>query len=276
MSANIPLPRPMDVETREALAKNWKMFRREWEDYEVASDLEAKPDKVRVSTLRMAMGRDCVEILENLDLSEGQKKKTKSILEALGQNFEPQANVIYERSVFYTASQEKEESINQYVNRLRRFAASCEFTPSRVHEEAIRDRLVLGVIDKQVRKQLIKDSKLTLTTAISLCNAAEQSDIEMAKLEVNQKEAAEAVHFTRKYTKIQDKKTPDGKKTNNILKKCRFCGQAHQWSKFKCPAFNKTCTNCKKLNHTAEVCRQKQTVHAAEHSSVEYDEEEDF
>lgn len=34
---------------------------------------------------------------------------------------------------------------------------------------------------------------------------------------------------------------------------CYFCGYKHE--KGKCPAYNKKCTNCGKLNHFAKVCR---------------------
>lgn len=248
MASNIPLPAQMDVSDRDTISKNWKMFRREWEDYEIASELGAKEERIRVATLRIVLGRECVAILDNLDLTPAQAKKVGGILDALQSNFEPQCNIIYERSLFYSSSQLPSESITQYVNKLRRLASSCDFTPARVHEENIRDRLVLGVRDKTLKKQLLSDATLTLARAIAKCKAAEQSDVEMAAL---QEEPTEVINYTKNYAK-DAKKVTTGPPA--VLKECRFCGGNHKWDKNKCPAFGKTCRNCGKANHFAQVC----------------------
>ena len=46
---------------------------------------------------------------------------------------------------------------------------------------------------------------------------------------------------------------------NNLIAKqqlCHFCGQSHQKQKEKCPAWQKSCYNCKGLNHFKEVCQR--------------------
>lgn len=265
MASNIPFPARMDVSDRDSIAANWKMFRKEWDDYEIASESSQKDEKVRVATLRIVMGRECVAILDNLDLTAAQVKKVTCILDALQANFEPQRNVIYERSLFYSASQLSGESINQYINKLRRLASSCEFTPIRVHEESIRDKLALGVRDKQLKKQLLSDSKLTLVSAITKCKAAEQSDVEMANLYDDQ--ATEAVNYANPTTQGRKKMQPSWPTGKPSIKECKFCGGKHVWDKFKCPAFGKTCKKCNKPNHFAKVCTfavKTKVVHAVE------------
>ena len=40
------------------------------------------------------------------------------------------------------------------------------------------------------------------------------------------------------------------------LLKCKLCGTEHVWNKELCPAFNKTCSNCGKLNNFRKQCRK--------------------
>ena len=53
--------------------------------------------------------------------------------------------IVYERYLFNTCNQQPNEQVDQYVNKLRQLAASCEFQGLR--DELIRDRLVLGCRD---------------------------------------------------------------------------------------------------------------------------------
>lgn len=286
MAANLPPPAKMTVDDRDNIASNWKMFRKEWEDYEVASELSGKDEKIRVATLRIVMGRECAAILDNLDLTAAQAKKVTAILDALEQNFEPVRNVIYERSVFYSAKQSVGESISQYVNRLRKLAASCEFTPQRVLDENIRDKLVLGVLDKALKKQLLKDPKLTLVSAIETCRAAEQIDTEMANLSGNDEVASEErVNRLQRSMPIDREQSmrPRSRANNHSttdssvpsLKQCKYCGGKHKWDKNKCPAFGRKCNKCGKQNHFAKVCLMQRVNAAQETTSQDDDSSEE-
>ena len=42
--------------------------------------------------------------------------------------------------------------------------------------------------------------------------------------------------------------------------KCKFCGTEHVWKKELCPAFNKTCSNCGKLNHFRKQCSNRLNI----------------
>ena len=66
----------------------------------------------------------------------------------------------------------------------------------------------------------------------------------------------ENVHQITKSTKNNYKKKHD---TQKKLSKCKFCGKDHVWKKELCPAYNKTCSKCGKLNHFKSQCRNTQT-----------------
>ena len=65
------------------VAGNWEFFKQQWSDYEIATGLDKREESVRLATLRSAMGRECLQILLNLNLSEEDKKKIDKCLEVL-------------------------------------------------------------------------------------------------------------------------------------------------------------------------------------------------
>ena len=143
--SNFPVPQPMvykgDRET------NWEFFRQQCEDYEVATELSKQVTPVRLASLRSLMGKDCLQIFRNLSLYPAQQESVTSYLDALEAYFKPQRNVVYERYVFNTCVQTQDESVDAYVKRLRKLASSCDFGV--LTNELIRDRLVIGVRDKE-------------------------------------------------------------------------------------------------------------------------------
>ena len=95
--------------------------------YEIVTGLDKRDESIRLATLRSAMGRDCLQIFLNLNLSVEDRKKVDKCLEALELYFKPTRNVVYERYVFNTCVQQSDESVQSYVTRLRKLAASCEY-----------------------------------------------------------------------------------------------------------------------------------------------------
>ena len=62
---------------------------------------------------------------------------------------------MFERVKFGFANQAENESIDQYVVRLRQLAESCEF--ENLCESLIRDRLVIGTRDSSTRDRLLRE-----------------------------------------------------------------------------------------------------------------------
>ena len=89
-TSSFPVPSPM--ETKGDVLNNWNYFRRSFENYEIATGLIDKDDKVRIATLQSVMGRDCVNILDHLQMSDEDRKSCKSTLDALEAYFKPKVN----------------------------------------------------------------------------------------------------------------------------------------------------------------------------------------
>ena len=93
---------------------NWRTFREEWEDYEIATGIAEKDAKVRAATVRTVMGRECAAILKRLQLTENERKNSTAILEKLAAHFKPCKNEIYESFVFNCRIQQPGETAQQY------------------------------------------------------------------------------------------------------------------------------------------------------------------
>jgi hypothetical protein len=201
------------------VAGNWDFFKPQWSDYEIATGLDKREESVRLATLRSAMGRECLQILLNLNLSEEDKKKIDKCLEALENYFKPTRNVVYERYVFNTCVQQSVESAQSYVTRLRKLAASCEY--GALTDELIRDRLAIGLKNQGDKIRLLREKSLNLQKAIEMCTLSEIASQQMKTIEATGDKQTEDIK------KFSDKKTPDrnrhkkrdGSKSSNPKKK---------------------------------------------------------
>ena len=150
---------------------NWDFFKQQWSDYETAIGLDKREESVRLATLSSSMGKECLQILLNLNLPEEDKRKLDKCLEALESYFKPSRNLVYERYVFNTCVQQSEESVQSYVTRLRKLAASCEY--GALTDELIRDRLVIGLKNQGDKVRLLREKSLDLKKAIQMCTTIE-------------------------------------------------------------------------------------------------------
>ncbi|KAK7933832.1 hypothetical protein WMY93_004728 [Mugilogobius chulae] len=250
------IPPPEDMKLTGDVATNWDNFRTEFEDYSLASGLAEKDKKVQAATLRRVMGSECRHVYKhNLTLSAEQQEDVKAILDALESYFKPKRNVIFERFVFGNCKQDESEPIDSFVTRLREKAASCEY--GELREELIRDRLVLGISDESVRRRLLREKDLTLTSAIDICRAAEMTDIKLKLM--TQDRPLESVHATNRRQQRPLQRTDRSQDTQRVVKDnaCKYCGGAHQRGRDACPAFGKACRRCGTQNHFAKVCMKK-------------------
>ncbi|UYV81298.1 K02A2.6-like [Cordylochernes scorpioides] len=243
--SNIPVPAPILINSQ--AAENWRFFKSQWDNYQVATELNKKDNNVIRATFLSLIGKDCFNVFLNLDLKEDEKNSLPKIIEALDNHFTPQKNVIYERYIFNTSNQEENEGIDSYTNRLRGLASSCEYDI--LTEELIRDRIVLGIKDNRVRKKLLMEPKLNLSSAIDICRTAEVTEQQITKLTGQE---SEDVKWNRKYERKKEATKATNETFEDIIN-CRYCGSKHR--KASCPAYGKICTWCNRKNHFSKVCR---------------------
>ena len=203
--SNFPVPAPMVC--RGDVASNWEFFRQQWEDYEVATELVQQKTAVRLASLRSIMGKNCLQIYRNLSLTPEQQESVQGCLEAMEAYFKPQRNVVYERYVFNSCVQRQDENVDAYVNRLRKLASSCDF--GALTDELIRDRLVIGVRDRDLKGRLLRQKGLSLQKALEMSKSNEVTKQQLKSLENEEKKnSVEEIHeFKSKGRHKKPKKT---------------------------------------------------------------------
>ena len=262
------------------LTSNWEFFKQQWQDYEVATSLDQKSQSIRLATFRSVVGKECLQIFLNLNCGT-EELTINSALKALEDYFLPKKNVVYERYVFNSCFQAPEESIDCYVNRLRKLASSCQF--GALTEEMIRDRLVIGIQDKSTKARLLREKDLSLDKALDMCKSSEitskqrsiQNDEKQNNEELNlvqdKRRRAKGNKKLNEKKPLSNQKKPPIKTGQDKTWKCKYCGQHKKHAKqTDCPAYGQQCRICKKMNHFAKVCQtKKEKVHVAEEAEAE-------
>ena len=166
------LPLPSKLELKGNTAVNWKRFRQVWDNYEIASRLKTESKEFRTATLLTCIGQEALEIYDGLAFDdETQKKDIDVVLKKLEEFCIGTTNEIYERYLFNKRDQAEGESIDTYVAALRSLSKTCNY--GALTDNLIRDRMVVGILDKGIRKKLLQESKLTLQSRIDVSRANE-------------------------------------------------------------------------------------------------------
>lgn len=231
-------PPPVYEHNYESGVEDWKIFKIQLINFMKLTGLEQKPDDVRKAYLLTLLGKELMKVYVSLQIQE-----TLSALDGY-------IYVIYERYVFNKAQQENAENFEKYCSRLRHLASSCEL--GGMHDELLRDRIVLGVSNKALRKKYLGDPALTLVKTFEQGKIFEATETQCNVLNTGKtKDTDEENHDVYKFS--------DGNSGDNKFhqrKKCNYCGNYHEWRKELCPAYGKSCGKCGLANHFAKVCKQ--------------------
>ena len=172
-------------------------------------------------------------------------------MEKLTSHFNPQVNTTYEVYNFRKAQQNEGESFDSFRTRLTTLAKTCKFADA---DKEIKDQIILSCKSNALRR---KD--LDLTALLKAGRALELSETQAKEVEsdkttvnvVNDKKKSEQ---RSKKGEGHQRERHSGSCKFDEATKCRNCGGTYP-HKDSCPARNKKCNSCGKLNHFAKVCR---------------------
>lgn len=257
------------------LAAKWKMFKDQFSVYQVVkgiSKMETEDEKI--CHMLVSMGSEAVPIYNQFifDDSDANKKKTlKNAIKFFDQYFEPVKNVIFERSIFNVMKQEPSESIHSFIVKLQTQSENCEYGTMRA--EMVRDRIVVGVRDIELRKYLIDTDNLTLELCIQKAKQYVANQLQAEKMGSQTQSNASAdepsnidVVFQEK--KKAQKKSGDKSSMQDLTEQCKKCGK---WKHFagRCPAESSRCNRCKRIGHWGAMCLSKKKMEDKKISEVE-------
>ena len=115
----------------------------------------------------------------NADGSPGDSYQ--ALTEAVLAHFRPSVNTTSERHKFRQLKQLPDEHVSSFVGRLCKKVELCNFVSTDVDSvinTQVRDQLIIGLSTPELRRELLKESKLSLADAVSKAVALETSFVD--------------------------------------------------------------------------------------------------
>ena len=164
-----------------------------------------------------------------MSLKKPTELKFAEIVEVVEKHHDPKPSVIVQHYQFNSRSRRAGESVADYVAELRHLSEHCEF--GKTLNKMLRDRLVCGVEEAKIQRQLLAEPDLTFDKAFKLAIAVESA-------EENAKDLWQPIS-TATINRMQHKKN------------------CHCHSATDCKFKTAECHKCGKKGHIAHACRSK-------------------
>ncbi|KAH0807217.1 hypothetical protein GEV33_015568 [Tenebrio molitor] len=139
---------------------------------------EKKTEEYKGAALLNCIGDKALKIYNTFKFeSDKEKASFGSIQAKFTGYFAPTIDVTYERYIFFSKDMREAESVDEYVTQLKQLSENCEF--GTLSDSLIKDGLVLGIKDKNVKDRLLRTKNLDLVKAVEICKAAEITNKQM-------------------------------------------------------------------------------------------------
>ena len=161
---------------------------------------------------------------------------------------------------FRRASKRADESVDEYILRLRQLAKHCKYTDI---DAEILAHFVANCNMEQFQIKACREDTLTLEKAILLAKGYERDSTSLALLK--NKTYNDTINFASSYNNCEKTQQFSNKQAfnqnsfNNSLSynQCRYCGRQTHLNKQQCPAYGCMCKICGKKHHFANFCQSQ-------------------
>lgn len=250
------LPASLKLDNLEDLQSQWQRFKQSFKIFILAAGYEKLSENRKAAILLNCVGEQAQELYFNT-LKKGDAQKYEDVLEAFDEYFQPKQNEVINSYNFNKRSQDQGETFDNFYTDLRKLMKNCMY--GSMEDRILRDRIVIGVQDVKVQEKLLSIKNLTLDQAVDICRSVEMSRqhvkhiSKQAGMEAFEVKAEQHPQQNSRAKYNQNNKTMQP--FTKTFYKCFKCNTVH--GARNCPAFGKTCNNCKKLGHFAVGCKAK-------------------
>ena len=166
-------PAPVNLDSNPA--DSWRLFRQKWQNYATITQLQKQPDEYQVALFLHTIGDAALQIYNGFIFDTDDDSLSVADILAKFDSFAiGEINECYERSVFHNRNQQQSEPFEQFLTSIRVLVKSCNFCDS-CRNSTLHDRIVMGVIDRDVQGELLKERNISLEMTIGICRAAEHA-----------------------------------------------------------------------------------------------------
>ncbi|XP_053686467.1 uncharacterized protein LOC128736007 [Sabethes cyaneus] len=196
---NIPFPEPLCLSGN--VRQNVEDFIEGFEIYLVATGLEHRDERVKIATLKAAMGVTVRKIFNNWPLRETEKSNVSACLQSLRKYIVPKRNVKLARYEFIQCKQmspdeaSEGETVMQFINRARALVKDCNY--GNIEEEMLRDVIVAGLQDHHLQKEFIDKPDLPAAEVMAGVCLPRQHKMNSEKSSVCKKKRDDAEKFRK-------------------------------------------------------------------------------
>ena len=182
---------------------------------------------IRVDVLLSSIGTEAYDRLFNLFRPDDSANKSLSQLKtALKTYYDRQPSALHERFIFRQIRQEAGESVRDSAARIEKGARFCKYKTGLLadrHEEAIRDQLVFGLREADLRSELLREETKAFADALMFANAWETSHKESSEIQMQMQPNQVAVSKVKAVSSKQSRRNEERSKKTYM---CQGCGRA--------------------------------------------------
>ena len=247
----------------------WLKWKWRYEQYCEAAGLTGESQARQVSTLLYCLGEEANGVLTSTNVTADERKSYAAVIAKFDTFFQVRRNTIFERSRFNQRIQLVGESAEKFISALYSLAEHCNYGD--LKDQMIRDRLVVGILDKKLSQTLQLDANLTLEkakTTIRQKEAVKEQGQELEGCKPKQKSLEELkLQVAELELKLQSSKKqgyhhgpprphkPQFPRRGGAGgRSCSRCGYAQHQRGERCPAAEATCRWCRNVGHYENQC----------------------
>ena len=234
-------PAPVNLDSNPA--DSWRLFRQKWQNYATITQLRKQPAEYQVALFLHTIGDAALQIYNEFTFDTDDDSRSVADILAKFDSFAiGEINECYERFVFHNRNQQQSEPFEQFLTSIRVLEKSCNFCDA-CRNSTLRDRIVLGVFDRDVQEALLKERNISLERTIDICRAAEHAKSQSKAIrpqEVNKIGKSRNVERRNNAPWRRNQQSQhDSHNRQASGPSCQYCGGKHQ-SYETCPAKGQT------------------------------------
>jgi len=154
----------------------WQLYEERFRAYLAVNRITDQIDQVNL--LITTIGDDTYETLRDLIAPQRPFDATfDQLIDKLRSHFRPKTIKEFERSKLFTTNQNEQQSINEYLEELRKIANNCEYeTEKDMRSSAILTAFINGLTNDEIRAKLVLQPNLTIEMAQTIAESITNSN----------------------------------------------------------------------------------------------------
>lgn len=244
---------------------NWELYCMRLEQFFISSKIKNDDDESKKNVLLTLCTDNTLKLLRGLSCPQEPYEKTYDELSKLiKMHFTTPRLIFQERKAFYEAIKNDNETVTEYLLRLRSLAATCNF--GNRFEGNILDKFVTGLSGKMYAR-LCEEDDWSIEKALSVAKKYELNDPSMTNKSISLNYVGGRNNRANKNATNNNPKRNDQQTPKTGLPECKHCGFKNHKAE-ECRYKNVTCNNCGNKGHMASICKKSKSENAAASSAI--------